>query len=50
METKVFQKNLVKDSSVLCTYMDGLMALVMSLAADKSSSEGRWVKFSKIIQ
>ena len=28
--------------------MDGLVAFVMSLAADKLAAEGCWVKFSKI--
>ena len=49
-ETEAFCKSLVEDSAVPCTGIDGLIALVMSLAADKSAAEGRWVKFSEIIE
>ena len=49
-ETEAFCKSLVEDSPVPCTGIDGLVALVMSLAADKSAAEGRWVKFSEIIE
>jgi myo-inositol 2-dehydrogenase/D-chiro-inositol 1-dehydrogenase len=49
-ETEAFCKSLVEDSPVPCTGTDGLVALVMSLAADKSAAEGRWVKFSEIIE
>jgi len=49
-ETEAFCKSLVEDSAVPCTGIDGLVALVMSLAADKSAAEGRWVKFSEIIE
>mmetsp|Transcript_16943 Transcript_16943/g.29902 ORF Transcript_16943/g.29902 Transcript_16943/m.29902 type:complete len:442 (-) Transcript_16943:142-1467(-) len=49
-ESEAFCKSLVEDSPVPCTGIDGLIALVMSLAADKSAAENRWVKFSEIIQ
>ena len=49
-ESEAFCKSLVDDSPVPCTGVDGLIALVMSLAADKSAAENRWVKFSEIIQ
>ena len=49
-ETEAFCKSLVEDSAVPCTGIDGLIALVMSLAADKSAAENRWVKFSEIIE
>ena len=49
-ETEAFCKSLVEDSPVPCTGIDGLIALVMSLAADKSAAEGRWVKFSEVIE
>mmetsp|Transcript_7315 Transcript_7315/g.12027 ORF Transcript_7315/g.12027 Transcript_7315/m.12027 type:complete len:442 (-) Transcript_7315:116-1441(-) len=48
-ETEAFCESLVNDSPVPCTGIDGLVALVMSLAADKSAAENRWVKFSEII-
>lgn len=49
-ETEAFCKSLVDDTPVPCTGIDGLVALTMSLAADKSAAEGRWVKPSEIIQ
>jgi len=49
-ETEAFCKSLVEDTPVPCTGIDGLIALVMSLAADKSAAEGRWVKFSEVIE
>mmetsp|Transcript_16838 Transcript_16838/g.36516 ORF Transcript_16838/g.36516 Transcript_16838/m.36516 type:complete len:128 (-) Transcript_16838:79-462(-) len=49
-ETEAFCESLVNDSEVPCTGVDGLIALVMSLAADKSAAENRWVKFSEIIE
>jgi myo-inositol 2-dehydrogenase/D-chiro-inositol 1-dehydrogenase len=49
-ETEAFCRSLVEDTPVPCTGIDGLVALTMSLAADKSAAEGRWVKFSEIIQ
>jgi len=49
-ETEAFCKSLVEDTPVPCTGIDGLVALVMSLAADKSAAEGRWVKFNEVIE
>lgn len=49
-ESEAFCKSLVEDTEVPCTGIDGLVALVMSLAADKSAAEGRWVKFSEVIE
>jgi len=49
-ETEAFCESLVNDTPVPCTGIDGLVALVMSLAADKSAAEGRWVKFREIIE
>eukprot|EP00956_Cyclotella_meneghiniana_P008510 scaffold11526_cov69-Cyclotella_meneghiniana.AAC.4 len=49
-ETEAFCKSLVEDTPVPCTGIDGLIALTMSLAADKSAAENRWVKPSEIIQ
>jgi len=49
-ETEAFCKSLVEDGPVPCTGIDGLIALTMSLAADKSAAENRWVKPSEIIQ
>jgi predicted dehydrogenase len=49
-ETIAFCESLVNDTPVPCTGEDGLVALTMALAADKSAKEGRWVKFSEIIE
>jgi len=49
-ETVAFCESLVKDTAVPCTGQDGLVALVMAIAADKSAKEDRWVKFSEIIE
>lgn len=49
-ETIAFCKSLVYDTPVPCTGEDGLVALVMALAADKSAEEGRWVSFREIIE
>jgi len=50
-ETEEFCKALVDESlPVPCTGIDGLVALVMSLAADKSAAENRWVKPNEVIQ
>merc|ERR1711957_1131374 len=49
-ETIAFCKSLVNDTPVPCTGVDGLVALVMSLAAGKSAKENRWVKFSEITE
>lgn len=47
-ETSAFIRSLVADAVVPCTGEDGLRALVMSIAADKSAAEGRWVRLSEI--
>lgn len=49
-ETIAFCESLVNNTPVPCTGEDGLVALVMALAADKSAEEGRWVSFREIIQ
>ena len=49
-ETVAFCESLVNDTPVPCTGEDGLVALVMALAADKSAEEGRWVTFREIIE
>jgi len=49
-ETVAFCESLVNDTPVPCTGQDGLAALVMALAADKSAAENRWVTFSEIVQ
>jgi myo-inositol 2-dehydrogenase/D-chiro-inositol 1-dehydrogenase len=48
-ETVAFCQSLVNDTPVPCTGEDGLVALIMSIAADKSAAENRWVKFSEIV-
>lgn len=48
-ETIQFCESLVNDSAVPCTGADGLIALIMALAADKSAEEQRWVKFNEIV-
>lgn len=49
-ETIAFCESLAKDTPVPCTGEDGLVALVMAIAADKSAAENRWVKFSEIVE
>jgi len=49
-ETIAFCDALVNDKPVPCTGADGLVALVMAIAADKSADENRWVKFSEIVE
>jgi len=49
-ETIAFCDSLVNDKPVPCTGQDGLIALVMAIAADISAKEGRWVKFSDVVQ
>mmetsp|Transcript_10947 Transcript_10947/g.14350 ORF Transcript_10947/g.14350 Transcript_10947/m.14350 type:complete len:443 (-) Transcript_10947:243-1571(-) len=48
-ETIAFCESLVNDTPVPCTGQDGLVALVMAIAADKSAEENRWVKFSEVV-
>jgi len=49
-ETVAFCEALVKDEPVPCTGEDGLVALIMSIAADKSAAENRWVTFQEVVQ
>ncbi len=49
-ETTAFCESLVNDSPVPCTGQDGLVALIMALAADKSAEENRWVSFNEIVE
>merc|ERR1712154_194623 len=49
-ETIAFCESLVKDTPVPCTGQDGLAALIMALAADKSAEENRWVSFKEVVQ
>jgi myo-inositol 2-dehydrogenase/D-chiro-inositol 1-dehydrogenase len=49
-ETIAFCESLVNDSPVPCTGQDGLIALIMAIAADISAAENRWVKFSDVVQ
>jgi myo-inositol 2-dehydrogenase/D-chiro-inositol 1-dehydrogenase len=48
-ETIAFCESLVNDTPVPCTGKDGLVALIMAIAADKSAAENRWVKFDEIV-
>ena len=49
-ETIAFCESLVNDSPVPCTGQDGLVALIMAIAADISAAENRWVKFNEVVQ
>lgn len=49
-ETIAFCESLVNDSPVPCTGEDGLVALIMAIAADKSAAENRWVSFQEIVE
>jgi len=49
-ETIAFCESLVNDTPVPCTGQDGLAALIMALAADKSAAENRWVSFKEVVQ
>mmetsp|Transcript_87717 Transcript_87717/g.253335 ORF Transcript_87717/g.253335 Transcript_87717/m.253335 type:complete len:440 (+) Transcript_87717:132-1451(+) len=49
-ETIAFCESLVNDTPVPCTGQDGLIALIMAIAADISAKENRWVKFSEVVQ
>lgn len=49
-ETIAFCESLVNDSPVPCTGEDGLIALIMAIAADKSAEENRWVSFREIVE
>ena len=47
-ETLAFVDCLVKDEPAPCTGEDGLIALLMSIAAGMSAKENRWVKLSEL--
>jgi len=49
-ETIAFCQSLVNDTPVPCTGEDGLVALIMAIAADKSAAENRWVTFREIVE
>ena len=49
-ETIAFCESLVNDTPVPCTGEDGLVALIMAMAADKSAEENRWVSFSEVVE
>lgn len=49
-ETIAFCESLVNDTPVPCTGEDGLVALIMALAADKSAAENRWISFQEVVQ
>ena len=49
-ETIAFCESLVNDTPVPCSGQDGLAALIMALAADKSAAENRWVSFQELVQ
>jgi hypothetical protein len=46
-ETLAFVDCLVKDKLSPCSGEDGLIALILAIAADISAEEGRWVRFSR---
>ena len=47
-ETLAFVDALVNNKPSPCSGEDGLVALIMSIAAGKSAEENRWVKFSEV--
>lgn len=49
-ETIAFCESLVHDTPVPCTGEDGLVALIMAMAADKSAAENRWVPFREVVE
>jgi len=49
-ETVAFCEALVKDEPAPCTGKDGLVALIMSMAAGISAKENRWVAFSEVVE
>ena len=48
-ETLAFVDCLVNDKPAPCSGEDGLIALVMAIAAGKSAEEKRWVKMAEIV-
>lgn len=49
-ETTAFIDALVNDKPAPCSGRDGLIALVMAMAAGKSAMEERWVDFGEVIR
>ena len=49
-ETVAFIDALTKGEPAPCSGRDGMIALVMSMAAGKSAAEERWVDFGEIIR
>jgi len=49
-ETEAFVEALVNDKPAPCSGRDGLVALVMAMAAGVSAEEERWVDFGEIIR
>merc|ERR1712216_98369 len=49
-ETVAFIDALVNDRPAPCSGRDGLIALVMAMAAGKSAAEERWVDFGEVIR
>ena len=49
-ETIAFCEALVNDTPAPITGEDGLVALIMALAADKSAAENRWVSFREVVE
>ena len=47
-ETLAFVKSLVNDEPAPCSGVDGLIALVMAIAAGTSAEERRWVEFREL--
>ena len=48
-ETVAFCEALINDDPPPCSGQDGLIALVMSIAAGISAEESRWVKFDEVV-
>lgn len=48
-ETRSFVQSLVDDRPVPCTGQDGLIALIMAMAAGISAQEKRWVSFNEVL-
>jgi len=49
-ETIAFCESLVNGTPAPCTGEDGLVALIMAIAADMSAAENRWVTFQEVVQ
>jgi myo-inositol 2-dehydrogenase/D-chiro-inositol 1-dehydrogenase len=49
-ETLAFVDCLVKDEPVPCSGRDGLVALIMAIAAGISAEENRWVQFQEVLE